>query len=77
MPICQWEINIPHSDFERLVEAFESELRLWPPSEQDYGATLSKAKMHHGLSEIRLSQAQNDHLFRTYLEAMRTTKPKA
>lgn len=58
-----------HSDYERLLEALRYELDLWPPSQQDYKTTLTKAKMNHGLSEIRLSQPQKDGLYQIYLEA--------
>ena len=58
-----------YSDYERLRDALRSELELWPPSEQDYQTSLVKAKMHSGLSRIRLSQPQKDALYQIYVDA--------
>ncbi len=57
-----------YSDYERLLDAFRHELRLWPPSEQEYESSLAKAKMHSDNSRIKLSQTQKDRLFNIYLE---------
>jgi hypothetical protein len=54
------------TDFDRLIEAFSSEIKLWPPSEQSFDASLVKAKSFAGLSEIRLLPHQREHLFGMY-----------
>jgi hypothetical protein len=58
-----------YSDFERLKEALRYELELWQALHTDYQTFLTKAKMNHGLSNVRLSQPQKDVLYQMYLDA--------
>ncbi len=63
-----------YSDYERPRQALRNELELWPPSQQDYKTTLTKAKMNHGRSDVRLSQPQKDALYQMYLDAAHTER---
>ena len=56
-------------DFSRLIDAFKSELTLWPPSAQGFDESLTKAKMYGDVQEIRLSPAQRSELREIYSEA--------
>lgn len=58
-----------HYKFDQLVQAFKSELMLWPPHEQSFEVSLTKAKMDSETSSIRLSQAEKDYLHQLYLDA--------
>ncbi len=52
--------------FSRLLDAFSSELELWPPSEQSFDESLTKAKLHSCLEDIKLSPAQSARLRSIY-----------
>ena len=58
------------NDFERLRDAVQRELKLWKPSEHDYDTTLTNAKMHSGLENIRLSPDQKSILYNIYLKSI-------
>jgi hypothetical protein len=58
------------NDFERLRNAVQRELKLYKPSEQDYETTLTKAKMHSGLENIRLTQDQKNILYNIYSKSI-------
>ena len=42
---------------------------MWPPSQQDFSTTLTKAKMNAGLHNIRLSESDRQELRELYSEA--------
>ena len=54
------------NDYERLRQAFHNELDLWKPSEHDFETSLGNAKLHSGLSNIRLSVEQKTALRNIY-----------
>lgn len=55
-----------YTDYEILKSTFLSELKIWPPSEQDFETTLMKAKMNSGMHDIRLSSQQLNYLREIY-----------
>lgn len=57
------------SDFEQLRESFREELRLWPPSEQNFEETFVKAKARTGIQRFCLSEAQKEALLEIFNEA--------
>jgi hypothetical protein len=42
---------------------------MWPPSQQDFSTTLTKAKMNAGLHNIRLSESDRQELRDLFSEA--------
>lgn len=69
MRSAQFHIIMSYHEFTQLLSSFSSELSMWPPSQQDFSTTLTKAKMNAGLHNIRLSESDRQELRDLFSEA--------